>query len=152
MTEPMSPKRKGKRLLVAAVGVATASYVSVQGCAEQYETVTSGNLLPGPPQFEQQDAEPAITRDAAVTQDSSLPTSGNLLPPPPPDAMVSGNLVPPPPVDAAMDTSLPNSGNLLPPPPVDAAVDAGKPKDAQVKDALPPVGNLLPPPPPAAKE
>jgi len=169
-----TPKgRKGKALLVAAIGVATVSYL--KGCAEDHQSFSSGNLLPGPP-------DPALTRDAAADgaapSDASLPGSGNLLPPPgdaslppvsgnllppPGDASlppVSGNLLPPPP-----DASLPPSGNLVPPPPpsdagplVDAGPlkdaelppapsDAGKPNDAQVKDALPPVGNLLPPAP-----
>ena len=153
-----TPKgRKGKALLVAAIGVATVSYL--KGCAEDHQSFSSGNLLPGPP-------DPALTRDAAADgaapSDASLPGSGNLLPPPGDASLppVSGNLLPPPP-----DASLPPSGNLVPPPPpsdagplVDAGPlkdaelppapsDAGKPNDAQVKDALPPVGNLLPPAP-----
>ena len=155
---PFKPKgRKGKALLVAAIGVATVSYL--KGCAEEHQSFSSGNLLPGPP-------DPALTRDAAADgaapSDASLPGTGNLLPPPGDASLppVSGNLLPPPP-----DGSLPVSGNLVPPPPpsdagrlVDAAAlvdaelppapsDAGKPNDAQVKDALPPVGNLLPPAP-----
>jgi hypothetical protein len=157
MSDPTRSKRKGKRLLVAALGVATVSYLNAQGCTEETERFTSGNLVPGPPDFVTTGdggAADAARIDTGI--DTGIPTSGNLLPPPVVDTGIptSGNLLPPPAVDAsadaakdaALDTGLPTSGNLLPPPP-DAAVDAGKPKDAQVKDALPPVGNLLPPAP-----
>jgi hypothetical protein len=58
-------ERSGRRLLVAAIGVATVSYASSQGgCKrEPVSSFTSGNLIPppaadaGPPQSEQ-DASP----------------------------------------------------------------------------------------------
>jgi hypothetical protein len=48
MAEPARPGRK--RLLVAAVGVATASFLGKQGCSSppRYETFSSGNLVPPP--------------------------------------------------------------------------------------------------------
>ncbi|HTU59924.1 MAG TPA: hypothetical protein VMF89_15840 [Polyangiales bacterium] len=40
-----------RRLLVAAVGVATVSLLGEQGCSSpRYETYSSGNLVPPPPQ------------------------------------------------------------------------------------------------------
>jgi hypothetical protein len=79
MLAPASRPRQGKRLLVAAVGVATVSFVSSQGCQPRTETFTSGNLLPAPPY--EAGAEPVTLRDAGP----ELPPSGN-LPPEPSDA------------------------------------------------------------------
>jgi hypothetical protein len=99
MAAPAAPERNRKRLLVAAIGVATISYASSQGCEPQPTmTSTSGNLVPPPA-----DANPL-----PPARDAELPSSGNLLPPPPRDAG--------PPQDAAPD-ALPTSGNLVPPPP-----------------------------------
>lgn len=67
--------RKRKRLLVAAVGVATISYTSSQGCErESITTTTSGNLVPPP-------ADAGRVQDAAVL-DGSAP-SGESSPPRP---------------------------------------------------------------------
>jgi hypothetical protein len=48
MAAPPSRPRERKRLLVAAVGVATVSFVACDGCGPRVETFTSGNLLPAP--------------------------------------------------------------------------------------------------------
>jgi hypothetical protein len=140
MREDPPHKRKGKRLLVASVGVATASYLALQsGCTELgEETYTSGNLLPPP-----QDS----SIDGATTQDAAQPADGGS------DALiVSGNLLPPP-ADASSDALI-TSGNLLPPPReagIDPAQDAatdGAARDGQADVGLPTSGNLLPPPRP----
>jgi hypothetical protein len=93
MTELRKPSRK---LLIAAVGVATINYVA---CGTSHPP-TSGNL-PAPPD------------DAGVDSgvDAGNPISGNLLPPP--DAAQ-------PEEDAGVDSGSPISGNLVPPPPDDA--------------------------------
>jgi hypothetical protein len=151
MAPPTRSPRKGKRLLVAAVGVATVSFVSSQGCEPHTETFTSGNLLPAPPY--EAGISPVTSPDAAdhapLDASGPLPTSGNLLPPQPLDASQTA-------MDAAHvaasthDSSLPTTGNLLPPP-RDAAIG-----DAAIKDAgrpiLPPSGNLVPAPPMSAQE
>ncbi len=52
-----------RRLLVAAVGVATVSLLGKQGCSSpRYDTITSGNLVPPPPQ--QTDSGVVDERDA----------------------------------------------------------------------------------------
>ena len=48
--------------MVAAVGVATVSFVGCQSCEPRVETFTSGNLLPAPPQ--EAGAEPPGGPDA----------------------------------------------------------------------------------------
>jgi hypothetical protein len=154
MPDNTRPKRKGKQLLVASVGVATVSYLALQGgCVDEADIPLVANLL-APPWDASIDT--VTTGDAALPADAALDAlvvSGNLLPPPPPDAATdalttSGNLLPPPPPDAAMD-ALTTSGNLLPPPPPDATVDAAPDaaaRDAKVDTGLPTSGNLLPPP------
>jgi len=125
--ESTAKPRKGRALLVAAIGVATMSYGGVQsGCSTSI--TTSGNLVSPPP-------ADAGTGDAGSDKDASMPTSGNLLPPPEPDAAIV------------------SSGNLVPPPPLDGGSDAGPIPDGAVPDAgdagdgsLPTSGNLLPPP------
>jgi hypothetical protein len=96
---PNNGERKGKRLLVAAIGVATISYVSSQsGCKrEPTSTTTSGNLVPPPAE-----AKPTPPDDIGVQ------SSGNLVPPPAADAGRGQ--------DAAIEVPLPPSGNLVPPP------------------------------------
>jgi len=103
MSEPK--KRIGRKLLVAAVGVATINYVAACGSSVSTENVDAGS-------------------DAKI--DSGI-SSGNLVPPdtgnPPPD-IGSGNLVPPDTASddtgAAEDAGPPpfdiGSGNLVPPP------------------------------------
>jgi hypothetical protein len=139
------PKRKGKQLLVASVGVATVSYLALQGgCVDEESIPLVANLL-APPWDASVDtvtaADAALPGDAAL---DALVTSGTLLPPPPP---------PPSACDAATD-ALTTSGNLLPPPPdldaaqdaaADAASDAAA-RDAKADTSLPTSGNLLPPP------
>ena len=102
MSEPK--KRIGRKLLVAAVGVATINYVAACGSSVSTESTDAG-------------------ADAKI--DSGI-SSGNLVPPdtgtPPPD-IGSGNLVPPDTgaddTGAAEDTTPPpfdiGSGNLVPP-------------------------------------
>ncbi len=80
-TDPPSPPRKrlGRKLLVAAVGVATVSYVA---CSQN---TTSGNLV-APPADAMTDVAPDVGPDAI---------SGNLIAPPPdaaPDASVDASL------------------------------------------------------------
>jgi len=130
--EPTSKPRKGRALLVAAIGVATMSYGGVQsGCGSTI--VTSGNLVSPPPA--DAGAGDAGAGDAGSDKDGSMPVSGNLLPPPEDDAGIV------------------TSGNLLPPPPLDGGPDAGRVTDGAVPDAgdagdgsMPTSGNLLPPP------
>ena len=89
-----------KKVLVAAIGVATVTYAAA--CLDG-NTETSGNLLPPP------DAGNAV--DARADG-------------PPPDALsevvTSGNLMPPPPVDASSDADAD-----APPPPTDAGDGGG---------------------------
>jgi glycerate-2-kinase len=66
MTAPPSSPRKGKRLLVAAVGVATVSFAACDGCGPRVETITSGNLMPTPAQ--EAGAEPVTVSDAGHEQ------------------------------------------------------------------------------------
>lgn len=110
MTEEHKPKRRGKRLLVATIGLATLSYAGAPGCGD--DLGTSGNLLLPPAQ----DAG----RDASMDAGGDLGTpTGNLLPPP--LYQDSGNLLAPPPTDASTDSALPTTGNLLAPPELDAS-------------------------------
>ncbi len=110
-TPPPVKKPVGRKLLVAAIGVATVSYVVACGGKTD-------------------DAEQGTKDDSGVKADAGPDvSSGNLVPPPDdvgPD-ISSGNLVPPPDVmDDAMDepdTSTDDalgpdisSGNLVPPP------------------------------------
>lgn len=141
MRDESQNKRKGKRLLVASLGVATVSYLALQsGCTDDLEDVPASGNLVAPPL----DAsfETVTTGDASAPRDAGL------------DALVGiGNLLPPPILDASSDALI-TSGNLLPPPPgtsSDAAVDGAS--DASAGDArtdtdLPTTGNLLPPPQP----
>lgn len=74
-------KQRGRKLLIASVGVAAVSYVACNG------TYTTGNLVP-PPQ------EDAAT-DAASDADSAPEDSGNYMD-------VVANLIAPP-IDASAD-------------------------------------------------
>jgi len=100
---------KGRKLLVASIGVASVSYVT--GCSafsDPGNSPTSGNLLAPP---------------AQVVDNPLPPTSGHLVGPPevPPP--------PPPPVTPSLDAGLPpTSGNLVSPPVADE--DAGTDADA----------------------
>lgn len=159
MTAALPPARKGKRLLVAAVGVATVSFISGQGCEPDTTSFTSGNLLPAPPLVSGStpDAGDASSvGDAASDNDvhTTIVVSGNLLPPPGTDASqaaldaASQDAAPQDaaPQNAARDTGLPTSGNLLPPP-RDAAVADAAAQHGGRRIGMPPSGNLLPPVP-----
>ena len=150
MRDDLPVRRKGKRLLVATIGVATVSYMGLHGgCTEDGEMVVVANLLVPP--VETSHDPSLVDASAHDAGQDALVGSGNLLPPP----VTSGNLLPPP-TDAALDAS----GNLLPPPTdasldgaADAATDAAHPadaahpKDAKIDTGLPSSGNLLPIPP-----
>jgi hypothetical protein len=127
-------RRKGKRLLVASVGVATVSFLAVQsGCEEQQTMTNVANLL-SPPDFGN-----AVAGDAAADAAQTAPTD-------------SGNQAP---LDARY--TIATSGNLISVP-GDAALDAARnaadaAQDAQTHDAKsdawtpPSSGNLVPVPP-----
>lgn len=127
--ESTTKPRRGRALLVAAIGVATMSYGGVQsGCGTTI--ATTGNLVSPPPA--EAGAGDAGAGDGGSDKDGAMPVSGNLLPPPETDAGIV------------------TSGNLLPPPPLDGGSDAGHVPDGAVPDAgdgsMPTSGNLLPPP------
>jgi hypothetical protein len=70
-------ERRGRRLLVAAIGVATVSYASSQGgCKrEPVSSFTSGNLIPppadaGPPPEQGIDTAPLSITDAWLPPDA----------------------------------------------------------------------------------
>jgi hypothetical protein len=103
MSEQTARRRNRKQLLIAAVGVATVSYLG-SGCNRvQVSSATSGNLMAPPP------AEAAVPQlaDAGQVAPGPIAPSGNLMAPPQdaalqaPDVLdtpnVSGNLMPPPP-------------------------------------------------------
>lgn len=152
MEKPPAKPRRGKKLLVASVGVATVSFMALQvGCeGDDDAPYPVANLL----------APVDASTDYATIRDATLDAagdaqidSGRLLPLPP-----SANLLAIP-LDASMDAIV-SSGNLLPPMPSDAATDAASdaaqdahvkdattPKDAKVDTGLPISGNLIPIPP-----
>ncbi len=142
MSDDPQQQRKRKRLLVASIGVATVSFMSLQTGCEDEEQISSVANLVAPPIDTFHD--PSLARDAAM---DALVTSGNLVAPPvvqPKDAaadalVVSGNLVAPPARDAAADAA--DSAT-------DAAADgAAKDAAADAKIVIPPSGNLMPVPP-----
>jgi hypothetical protein len=111
---------KGRKLLIASVGLATMSYV---GC-KLTDGSTTGNLLPPP------DAAPSDLR--AEASPPPLPPTGNLVPPPPTDAKDIGHDASDgrdgagdAPLDSTPDR-IPPVGNLLPPPPMDGGSDGAK--------------------------
>lgn len=131
MASRLKRKRAGKRLLVAAMGVATVSYVSTQsGCAPDGDALDEDLSASAPYDDEQPSigvAEQALDNAAAnpgqIIKNPIkivLPPVGNLMAPP------VGNLMAPPPV-----------GNLMPPPVIKQPVEVVP---------LPPVGNLMAPP------
>jgi hypothetical protein len=107
---PFPLKRPTKKLLVAAVGVATVSYVACGDTSNpppppvdaQADMPVSGNLVPPPDATVDDGGDPADMQP-------DLPVSGNLVPPP--DATVDDGGDP-----ADMQPDLPVSGNLVPPP------------------------------------
>lgn len=109
MSEPTErQRRQGKRLLVAAVGVATVSYVG-SACGVQTSSTTSGNLVPPPPR-EAAAAEPDASDRKFISP------SGNLMATP---SGLDGSA--PSASDASLEMKLEplpqTSGNLMPPPP-----------------------------------
>lgn len=142
-------QRKTKKLLTAAVGVATVSYV-----------VACGRTSPD----SQRDGRPVASTDPSSTTQGMPPgpgtISGNLVappvvepPPPPPNTgVISGNLVAPPVVEPPppmpVDTGI-ISGNLVAPPypteTVDPDVTTTPSQTEDVTSGLI-AGNLLPPP------
>jgi hypothetical protein len=135
-------RHAGKRLLVAAIGVATVSYVSTQtGCAADGADGPDDALSAGDAPYDDEEEvdvegreqELAVGLAKATTSVTAVPITtlpikvrpkfppvGNLVFPPP-----VGNLVAPPPV-----------GNLVPPPVIKPPVVVPEP----------PVGNLMAPP------
>lgn len=79
-------ERRGRRLLVAAIGVATVSYASSQGgCKrEPVSSFTSGNLIPPPADAGRVLPEQGVEAAPPPISDASLPTSGDLPPSAPP--------------------------------------------------------------------
>jgi hypothetical protein len=161
MDTPPEKPRKGKKLLVASIGVATVSFMNLQtGCedSDDGQLTNVANLIGIPiDSFH----DPSLARDAALDAalDAFSPVviSGNLLPP----ITATANLLAPP-ADASFMDAIVTSGNLLPPPDAaadaasDAALDASHdaaakdaaaPKDAKADTGLPSSGNLLPIPP-----
>jgi hypothetical protein len=135
MASRLQRKRARKHLLVAAMGVATVSYVSTQsGCAPGGDGLDEDPSASAPYDDEQPSigvAEQALgnaianpTGAAQIAKNPIkivLPPVGNLMAPP------VGNLMAPPPV-----------GNLMAPPIVKEPIE--------IVPVLPPVGNLMAPP------
>ena len=128
------PRNKRKPLLSASIGVATISYMGMQGgCLDgDRRLIHSANLI-GPPI--EAGIEPSVVADSNL--DSGMPQSGNLLPPP---------------RDAATDANQQAESDAAPNPDAgDAAQDEDAGDAAQDEDAardsmLPTSGNLVPPP------
>jgi len=122
-------KRAGKRLLVAAIGVATVSFVGAEsGCAPDSDQVDARDESSAP--YDDEGATPSVSDQSLTISGGRLkiPQSGNLLPPP---GIDPGTVVLPP-------KGFPPSGNLMAPPGVyDPPVVIGP--------VLPPSGNLMPP-------
>jgi hypothetical protein len=122
-------KRAGKRLLVAAIGVATVSFVGAQsGCAPDTDDLDARDETSAP--YDDEGAAPSVS-DQSLTSSAArlkLPQSGNLLPPP---GIDPGTVVLPP-------KGFPPSGNLMAPP-------GNYEPPIVVGPVLPPSGNLMPP-------
>jgi hypothetical protein len=144
MAQDPKQQRARKRLLVATVGVATVSFLSLQtGCEDDEYITTVANLLAVPLDSS---IDMAVVRDASTDATPLFP-SANLIAVPvdsgPMDASgdaltTSGNLLPPP-QDASGDALI-TSGNLIPPPhdaAADAASDAATARDAKADTGAP---------------
>jgi hypothetical protein len=114
-------KRARKHLLMAAMGVATVSYITTQsGCAPDADAADEETTAA----YDDEQAAPEVSeqgqalRTTLSTDITSVPIKIIVLPP-------VGNLMAPP------------VGNLMAPPVI---------KDPIVVPVLPPVGNLMPPP------
>jgi len=70
-------RRRGRRLLVASLGVAAVSYV---GCKESVTNMPPGNLVAPPPASTDAAAVPV---PAPAPSDVPMHPPGNLMPPPP---------------------------------------------------------------------
>jgi hypothetical protein len=153
-------KRVSKRLLVAALGVATVSYV---GCAadtggteEDYgaDSLAEDTAAATPSaDITSETGEKAARTNVALDQGSvgiritdKFPPTGNLLPPP------TGNLMapPPPPTGNLMAPPPPPTGNLMAPPPKTvfeqaAQLDPNITLERGIRIPIP-TGNLMAPP------
>ena len=121
MYPKLQRKRAGKHLLVAAMGVATVSYVTTQsGCAPDTDA-TDAQQSTAP--YDDEEVTPDVSEQALrttiATDALSVPTTIVVIPP-------VGNLMAPP------------VGNLVAPPVIKDPI--------VVVPVLPPVGNLVPPP------
>lgn len=138
MSERTNRKHVSKRLLVAAIGVATVSYVGTQsGCAAGTDTPDdeSASIAPYDDEAEPQVAssEQAVTLSAAAKSAASttltahprLPPVGNLVPPP-----GLGDIVIKPPIKIPVPIPV---GNLMAPPPVGTVVIQDLPLAVQGK-------------------
>lgn len=146
MAQDPKQQRARKRLLVASVGVATVSFLSLQTACEDGDDhiTTVANLLAIPLDSS---IDSVVVRDASTDARPLFP-SANLIAIPvdagPSDAsgdalVTSGNLLPPLPRDAATDAASDAAA--------DAASDAATARDAKVDTGLPSSGNLVPVPP-----
>lgn len=121
MYSKIQRKRASKHLLVAAMGVATVSYVSTQsGCAPDTDMSEDEQAASSAPYDDEGPAvsEQALSIGTGLSQGTTivvgpkivLPPVGNLMAPP------VGNLMAPPIVKPPVVIVLPPVGNLMPPP------------------------------------
>ena len=122
MSERTNRKHASKRLLVAAIGVATVSYMSTQsGCAAGADTPDeeSASAAPYDDEPEVAGSEQALAISAAAASAAALPVAirpkfppvGNLVPPP----VLGRPIVIKPPITIPVPIPV---GNLMAPPPV----------------------------------
>lgn len=139
MTQENQTKRTRAHLLVAAIGVATVSYVGASGCAPdtdadeaEHEEATSE------PSEETSDGQLGSTREGLSVSPALETTALQRITIPLP----TGNLVPPPPYEVDLGSVVvknpfPPSGNLMAPPVLVRPTKIVLP---------PPSGNLMAPP------
>jgi hypothetical protein len=134
-------KRAGKRLLAAAIGVASVSYVGTQsGCAPDASDEELGTSAAAEDDSVTPDvAENALIKAPELELQRALPTSGNLVPP----QNISQIAISRDAVIAVPIKVFPPSGNLMPPPGVLTPVVV---TPVVVTPPLPPSGNLMAPP------
>lgn len=101
--------RKARKLLTAAVGVATVSYVV--GCGRTAtEDERSGRQISSDTSSDDGSGSNTAGQESTTSEDRSTLIAGNLVAPPPtPTTPISGNLVAPP-TDAWPDTSMVGPG------------------------------------------
>lgn len=118
---------KTRKLLTAAVGVATVSYVVGCGRTATSSDGNDGRQLGADPSTDEVGGPVTSGDDTRFDPGGPTVISGNLVAPPPVNprpndsAIISGNLVAPPPIATEVEvTQTPDSsfiaGNLLPPP------------------------------------